>query len=167
MKTQLLTLMLIFFVFPAIPINPPEKGAYYSSSAGKFSIVFPTQYKIETTDNGDTETVKISSTNNDQTYFASYTVHTVELTGLEDLAEVSLNSFSEQLGATISGQSEWKVNKNSGLEATMYLKDQDAKVQYYVLLVGQIQYQLIVLATNSSFDQKAADAFIKSFKLDK
>ncbi|HEY9115990.1 MAG TPA: hypothetical protein VIN10_14940 [Bacteroidales bacterium] len=167
MKTQLLALMLIFFVFPAIAINPPEKGVYYSSSVGKFSIVFPTQYKIETTDNGDSETVKISSSSNDQTYFASYTVHTVELTGLEDLAEVSLNSFSEQLGGTISEKKEWKVNKNNGLEATMNLKEQDAKVQYYVILVGQVQYQLIVLAANSSFDQKAADAFIKSFKLDK
>ena len=53
MKNHLIALLLICFVFPAIAISPPEKGVYYSSSAGKFSIVFPTQYKIETTDNGD------------------------------------------------------------------------------------------------------------------
>lgn len=167
MKNHLLTLMLICFVFPTIAINPPEKGFYYSSSAGNFSIVFPTQYKIETTDNGDSETVKISSTSNEQTYFASYTVHSVELTDLKELAEVSLNTFSEQLGATVSEQSEWKVNKNSGLKATMNMAEQDIKVQYFVIIVEQVQFQLIVLAKNSSFDQKAADAFIKSFKLDK
>lgn len=68
---------------------------------------------------------------------------------------------------THSEQDEWIVNKNSGLKATMNLKEQDAKVQCFVKLVGQVQNQLIVLAVNSSFNQRAADAFIESFKVDK
>lgn len=167
MRNYFLLLVFSCFVFPTVAMNPPAKGAYYNSSVGKFSIVFPAQYEVQTSGDGELESGKISVTIDDQTYFASYTVHTVDLTNVKELTEVSVDSFREELSATMQGKSEWKVKKNSGLKATMKLAEQDVKMQYHVLIVGQIQYQLIVAAPSGSFNQKAADAFIKSFKLDK
>lgn len=167
MKNYLLTLIFCTFIFPAMAINPPAKGIYYISNEGKFSIVFPVQYQIETDENEGPKTVKISATNNDQMYFCSYTLHTEYLSDEEELARVSVDAMSESLGATVMEQSEWTINKKSGLEAMLNMPEQDIKVQYYVVIFDQVQLQVIVLAKNSSFDQKAADAFIKSLKLDK
>ncbi|MCB9081071.1 MAG: hypothetical protein H6555_05100 [Lewinellaceae bacterium] len=167
MRNYFLLLVFIGFVFPLGAINPPGKGFAYSSSAGKFSVVFPARYEVQTSEGEEVETTKISVTIDEQTFFASYTVHTVNLTDRDDLLEVSVDSFREQLNGTIQGKSAWKVKKESGLQAVMNLEEQDAKIQYHVLIVGQIQYQLVVVAPSGSFNQKAADAFIKSFKLSK
>ena len=163
MKKHFLNLMLISFAFASISTTTPPKGFNYSSREGKFSVVFPAQYTVDAKEN----TIKISATSNEQTYYASYTIHNVELTNRKELAEISLNSFSDILKSPIIEQSDWKTNKNTGLQATLNMQEKNIKIKYYVVLVGQIQYQMIVMAENALFDQKAADAFVKSFKLDK
>lgn len=167
MKKSLFFLMLASFLFTSFTLVAQTKGFFYNNTDAKFSAVFPAQYDVELLESVEANTVKIAASTENQSYFITYTVHSSELTELTELAYTSLNSFSEALGTKTTEQSEWKVKKNSGLQATLYIENGTIKIKYYVVLVGHIQYQLVVLAQNESFDEKASNAFIKSFKISK
>ena len=47
----------------------------------------------------------------------------------------------------------------------MDLTENDVLLEYRVILIGNIQYQLVAMAATSDYDEKAADKFFKSFKL--
>ncbi len=167
MKNKVSALLFICLALPLAAFNPASKGIHYNSSEARFSISFPADYTVDSDNSADIKTVKVMSTYNDQTFLVSYTIHTADVSDTEYLCEVSLNSFRESIAAEISEDLEWKLKKNKGLKAIMNIEEMDAQVEYYVIFSGQIQYQLAVVASYSLWDQKSADAFIKSFKLEK
>ena len=165
MKTFPNLLVLLCVVFLTSAVVPPAKGYKYSSKEGKMTVSFPSEYEVTTTDAESAVTVKVSAVEGERTYFASYTLHDTPLSDREGLAQVSLDSFNETLKGTIINQSTWSLKGQKGLYAKITIPDLDAKIDYHVILVGQIQYQLVVLATQPQWDQKKADAFVKSFKM--
>ena len=83
----------------------------------------------------------------------------------KDLAQVSCDSFVKTVGGDLVSNEEWKIKDNSGLIAKINIPASDVKIEYRVFVKDFIQYQLVVLAANSNFDEKAAANFFKSFKL--
>jgi hypothetical protein len=47
----------------------------------------------------------------------------------------------------------------------MNISDNSMKLEYRVVLVGNIQYQLVAMAMLEEYDEKAAARYFKSFKL--
>lgn len=139
----------------------------YKSEEGKMSITFPAAFESDVADTGDAKIMKISATNGEQTFFASYTLHTVALTDRELLAETSLESFTETTGGTMAYKKSWNMNGEKGFIALIELEEQKAYLQYQVILIGNIQYQIVVVAPKASWNQKSADKFLKSFKVQK
>ena len=167
MKKNLFTYLILIFAVSSAATLPFAKGFKYTSAEGKFSISFPGEFKTETTDQDEAKTVKTSATLGDLTYFASYTLHQIKMSEPESLAGTSLEAFTEATGGSITSQSEWKIKEHKGVKATISLEEQKSKIQYQVILVGQLQYQILVVAPNASWYQKTADTFFKSFKLGK
>ncbi len=167
MKKNAFLVLIACFVLFTTAFAPLAKGHKYSSEEGKMSIVFPNEFEIEESDLENVKVVKITATHDELFLFASYSLHKTEITNHESLAELSVQSFAESITGTINGQSEWKVKKHNGLKAMMELAENESRVQYNVILVGDIQYQLVVVAPQDSWDQEAADTFFKSFKLKK
>ena len=168
MSRQLLTMSLLLCVaFFSIAFAPDAKKYPYTSVEGKMSIKFPAAYEVDSNPSGKVTTVKITTTLNEQTFFASYSLHETEDMDHEKMAKVSLQSFSERVGGEITEESVWQVKKDKGVKAVIDMAEQESKVQYQVILVGNIQYQIVVVASYDAWDQKAADKFFKSFKIKK
>ena len=165
MKKYSSTFLIVSIVLLTAAFMPAGKGNVYSTKEGKFSVTFPAAFKTEITEQESAKTIKTSAAVGDQTYFASYTLHEVEMTDPESLAETSLEAFTEATGGTLSDKNAWKIKAHNGLKAIITLEEQDAKIQYHVILVGQLQYQIIVVGPEASWEQKPADGFFKSFKL--
>lgn len=163
MKKHPIVLLMISFVLLTTAFAPKAEAQKLSSTEGKMSIKFPADYQAS--EEGPTK--KFTATVGDQTFFAAYTVHEVELEDQMGLAEVSLDEFNKILEGNILEKSNWKLKKNTGLKANIHLEKQDGKILYHVILIGNIQYQVVVISPTESFDQKSADKFVKSFKVKK
>ena len=166
MKNYFLTLFLAGLSLLSFTYNPTAKGFKFTSEEGKFSIVFPSSFQSETiTQENNTKTVKISAEAKNQNYMATYTIHQMEMNNPGSLAQTSLDAFVEAAKGTVQNQSEWKIKNNPGIKSIILLDGQDAKIEYRVIIVGKIQYQVIIVSPNKLWDQKAADVFYKSFSL--
>lgn len=164
LKTAI-SLFAFLFIFTSFTISP--KGFPYQSEEGKLSVVFPGDYTTERTEGNNNYTVKTTCTYNNQTYFVSYTMHSLELTDPLDLAEASYDSFITALKGVMISKTEWTVKEHKGIQALIDLPENGSKLEYRVIIVGNIQYQLIALAANIDYNEKDAESFFKSFKIEK
>lgn len=137
----------------------------YKSSAGKMSITFPASFQEEESELESGTIMKISASVGNVIYYASYTQHEVDLVDKEELAQVSLTAFVENTGGNIITQKEWVVKKNKGLEATIEIEESNTLLVYKVVLVGRIQYQLVVGSPKDEWNQNEADRFFRTFTL--
>lgn len=167
MKTPTLKWILICVVLLSSSLSGFSKGFKYSSVEGKMSITFPTEFTVETNYPDVGKTVKISATLNDIIFYASYVLHDTPLSDHEELAYVGLEAFNESIEGKIDEQSSWEVKKNKGARAALTMPSQNVTLNYYGILVGHIQYQLVVFAEKPKWDQAVADKFLKTFKLKK
>jgi len=165
MKILKCSLPLLLVLFLAASFVPP-KGFLYKSEEGKMSVVFPGEYSTDRTDSESAVTIKTICSYYDQTFFASYTLHEVEIVEHADMAETSYESFISSVNGELSTKSEWRIKDNIGLKAIMALPN-DVRLEYRVILVGNIHYQLVYMAEESIYDNKAAESFFDSFKLKK
>lgn len=163
--TKLKTSLLLLSALILLAAFAPAKKFLYDSSEGRFSVVFPAEYATERDEGEDVATIKTSCNLDGQTYFASYSLHQLEMTDPMEMAEVSYDSFIKAVGGVLQSKSDWKVKEHTGLIAVMNLSDESVLLEYRVILVGNIQYQLVVLAATGDYDAKAAGNFFDSFKL--
>lgn len=159
-------LLLLLIGFTSIASAPKPK---YSSTEGKMSVTFPAGSTFETTESSseDGKTVKTQSAHNDLVYFVSYTKHTSALEGVDGLTQISVDAFTQALGAEVTEQTDWKVGKNKGIRVLYSAEAAGIEGEYRALIVGQFQYQITVVGSPDSWNQKAADSFFKSFKVGK
>lgn len=158
-----LTTLLVFFSLIIIA----QQKQTYSTEEGKFSIKFPNEIKEEIEESETSKAVKVSCALNEQTFLASYTLHKIQMENHDEMEEFAIESFGNAIKGTTKFTAEWKLKNHSGLIAQYEMEEQGVRVDYRVLLVDQIQYQLIVLAANDNFDEELASKFFKSFKLKK
>jgi hypothetical protein len=157
--------LLLLSVFIITAAFAPAKKAVYENEEAKFSVTFPGEYTTETEKGENVTTVKIICTYENQTYFASYSLHELTITDHMEMAEVSYDSFKEAVGGQTLSRSEWDIDNHKGLRSVMDLTESGVKLEYRVILLGNIQYQLVAMAANADYDEKAAAKFFKSFKL--
>ena len=162
MKSSLL-LLSVFILFTSFA--PAKKKFVYDSAEGRFSVIFPAEYASDTEEGEAVTTTKVSCVLDGQTYFASYSVHQVEITGQKEMAEVSYDSFIKAVNGEPISKMEWSVGEYAGLAAVMSMDESSVKLEYRVVLAGNIQYQLVVMAPDEDYDEKAAAKFFNSFIL--
>jgi len=153
------------FGFAEEPASPKgAKWVKYSTDEGKAKLKFPFQFEEteEVKENG--KTVKVQAKNGDDMFYFAYTLHNSELVDAEHLAEVSLESFAETLKGKINSQEEFVVNENKGIKAKIVMEESDADIYYRAIIIGQIQYQLIVLDVTKTINEER-DKFFESFKI--
>lgn len=137
----------------------------YESKAGKFKAKFPSTPEVKTEDTDTGKRHKAMARFGNGVYFATFMVHDTPLAKHFDLAKTSLVAFNDKLGGTIKSQNDWEVKGHKGLQATINIADKGSLVEYRVVLVGQIQYQLIVVYPENEWDAKTTKKFFKKFKL--
>ena len=158
-------LLLLFIGSTSIASAPKSK---YTSTEGKMSVTFPagTEFITSESDSEGTKTVKTEAQYNNLVFFVAYTIHETVLPE-ENFAQVSVDSFTEALGASITEQSDWKVGKNTGIRVELAVEGAELVGEYRALIVGKYQYQITVVGATSDWDQAVVDKFMKSFKVKK
>ena len=167
MKILKAALLFLPVILLTMSLTPAKKKYLFDSPEGKFSIVFPAEYNTEVDSSEIAVTSKTNCVRNDQTYYASFTIHKVKMekSDQKDMAEVSLDSFVKTVKGDLVIKKEWNVKGNTGLIALIEIPANDVRMEYRVFVVGYIQYQFVVVAKNADFDENAAAKFFKSFKL--
>jgi hypothetical protein len=163
-KTSVL-LLVVLFLSASFMLMP--KGNHYKSSEGKLSVDFPAEFTTDREQGDNFENIKTTCIINGQTYLAVYTLHEVEMTNPEELAQVSYDSFLSAVEGKMITKNEWVVDDNVGIKAIIDMVGKDMHLEYRVILRGNIQYQFLVMANSSDYDGIAANDFFKSIKFSK
>lgn len=165
-----LSIIICFLILNSISIGSVlanqggVKWVKYSTKEGKAKIKFPASYEVSEEVKEAAKTVKIQTKLGENLFFMAYTLHSTQLTEQDNLAEVSLESFAETVKGKIIQQEELIVKSNNGIKAKIVMEEADADVYYWAIIIGQIQYQLIVLDVSKTIDTER-DQFFKSFKI--
>jgi hypothetical protein len=162
MKKITLQLLLVGFTFLAVSFAPTDVKKVFSTTEGKMKIEFPGDYEVSKIDEN---TTKIESVVVNMSYLCTYTINNESVEDPEVLAQSSLDGFNGVFKGTINSKTVWKIQKHKGLKAEIDVPTLKVKVQYHVVLVENIHYQLVVISGVNEFDQKKADAFSKSFRM--
>jgi len=166
-KTVTVIVLLIGIVFGSVEssaFTPVPGGKKYASKDSKASIVFPAEFKVEREKNKSPVTTKVSAEIGENVFMFSYTIHDVTLDDPYHLAEVSLQSFQETLQGEVVKMTDYFYDDYKGREAIIDIPGTIATVYYRVLIVGQIQYQMVVVDQQGDILKKK-DKFFKSFKI--
>lgn len=139
-------------------------GQTYKSEEGKFKIKFPGAIDITEKEKEKYKTTQITCTVNENVYFVVCTTHSAPMKKPKELAKVSLDSFVESLSGKISTKSDWDIKGNSGYIAVINI-DKTSVIHYRVVIVGQIQYQVVVIGKKTNYEEEVAKKFFKSFKI--
>lgn len=164
MKTLMLAAVIGLITLTAMSPGKPD-WQDYQSEPGQFKIKFPSTFQEAKEEKENMTSYKINANYNDVLYFVGFTIHKTKMEGQEQLAKVSLDAFTQKVNATITSQEDWTVNGNKGISAVM--SSDETEFHYNVILVGQLQYQLVVAGDPGKIDMKIAKKFFKSFKLTK
>jgi len=163
---QAFYLLVIITITSTTTVFSQKSG--YSSTEAKFSITMPAPYTEEVENKDIGVQSKVTSKVDEITFMAIFTKHNALMEDNEKtLLKVSLDSFQESLNGTLTSKGDWKVKKNIGILTEIELPDNEATVQYGVIIANNIQYQLAVVALTKDFDYKASEKFFKSFKFKK
>ncbi len=175
MKRMLIVLALIAasqfnsnasYTVKPLPVFNTAKFVYKSADFN-ISIIFPMVF--EETLNQEEEDGKIrkkatvKGSDNSGNYFVSVTKHVVKMTDHVNMAEVSMNSFVETIKGEIKSEGAFMYKQHGGKDAVIYLDAQKTYVHYRAILIGDYQYQILVLVDKES-RSKSIDDFFKSFK---
>ncbi len=166
MKTKILMLACAIFLIPTL--SQAQKWTKVKSKEGKFEIEFPAEPKLDKKEKEDSKTYQYQLTHNDVIYMASAVVHDTPLNvkGLtsESLAESSLDAFAGVMGGKITKKEDFTLGKNKGKACTIENKEKGFKCYYKCIIIGQIQYQFIVMNAPSADDKKSRTQYFKSIK---
>ncbi len=141
----------------------------FTSYEFKISVIFPSEFEEEikekTADNGDiTRTLKLKCKKGENTYMLNVTKHPFNMTDAKGLAETSLEAFARGVKGDIRKQEIFTQKGHEGIDAKLYLSEQNKYVYYRIILVGRLQYQMVIMENNSTLSGNAND-FLISFKL--
>lgn len=166
MKSSIFKPLFLSFLFLVFSINANAANFKYKSSEGRMSVKFPSQYTVVTENPDYGKTVKINAEFGAYIFSATYTIHSTSSSGSdpESLANVSLGAFSESLKGNISNKQVWKIKKNNGIRAVIKSDELNISASYACIMIGQIQYQLVVASASDSWVDGKGDAFFESFK---
>ena len=159
---------IFLLLFLSSSLLQAQKSFKYSSEEGKLSLKFPAEYTETESENEISKDLKIQCNKDSISYFASYSLHKTEMD--EDpieMAEASLESFVDGVKGVEITRVAWNVKKHEGLKAKIEIPANESIVDYRVILVGNTQYQLLVVTPKDECDNKNVRSFFKSFKLKK
>jgi hypothetical protein len=169
MKTKTILLALTLISLPLISFG--QKWEHFKSKEGKFEIDFPVEPKVENTDGDDSKTVQLQATHNEVIYMASAVIHetNLDVEGLspEKLSQASLEAFANVMGGEMKSNGDFKLGKNKGRECVIDNSEKGFMCYYKVIIIGQVQYQVIVMNAPANDDKKSRAKFFSSFEVSK
>ncbi|MBC8147703.1 MAG: hypothetical protein H8E98_06930 [Bacteroidetes bacterium] len=162
-----LRVILIIIIIGIAPASYPQKSNWtkFESEQAKAEISFPSSFSESTEKKENVTTYKIMSELNDNVFFFSYSLHSIELNDEYKLAQVSLESFANGVNGKIINQKEYKVKNGKGIESQIEMQDGSMIATYIVIIKNQIQYQVVAATSKEKAYLKISKKFIKSFKL--
>ncbi len=139
----------------------------YKSADFNVSIAFPMLYnelpEDKEIDGKIQKSIQVSGRDSSGTYLLSITKHVMELEDHLNLAIESLEEFAAALESDIVSQKSFTYKSHEGKEALIYIESQNLYVNYRVILIGNYQYQTIVIA-EYEIKSKSINNFYNSFK---
>ena len=169
-KSQFMPAFLLSFVIlfsMGMAPYPAAKWKKYTSEVCKAKISFPAEFTEESPEESDYgKTYKVTAEDGSTQYFFAATVHKNPLDEHYELAKIGMESFAESVGGDLSDEGDYIYKSHRGVKGD--ISKDGVLIRYRTILIGQIQYQIIVIYTEGAPDaveEAKASKFFNSFKV--
>ncbi len=159
----------LFILLVGITSLAPAPKYKYTASEVKMSVTFPAEFTTENSGNENYKMVKTQAIDGDMVFFVTYSIYDDDFDDSQSstFLDVSVDAFTEALGADIQKRSEWIVNKKEGVSVTLNSDENDLTGDYRVIFLNKTQFQITAISKKEGWDAKKAKKFFKSFKVGK
>lgn len=160
---------ILFILLIGITSLAPAPKYKYTSSEAKLSVTFPAEFTTENSGTEEYSMVKTQAIDGDMVFFVTYSIYDDQFddSKSDPLLDVSVDAFTEALGAEVQEKSEWTVNKKVGTAVMLNSDENDLTGEYRVIFLNKTQFQITAIAKKNAWDAKKAKKFFKSFKVEK
>ena len=159
---------IVFIVLSLWSMNgiSQEKMERYTSDLGKFSIEYFGEIVENIREAEKSTSYKITFNSTSNNYLISASKHKSNLEdSIDRLLDVSITSFNKNVKGIMSNQKDIMLGNIKGKYALINLKDSNVKLDLYVYMNNNYQYQLIAYAEENIFNQTEVDEIINSFEI--
>jgi len=171
-KTLTYTLVVILYLTTTAFITndlPRNKGKWvkYESEEAKIKIKFPGEIDVtdEVLDNGAHHISVKHQPLSGKMYMLDVIKHVEDLSTEENLDQISLDAFFANMNIEHAIAKDWDLKGNIGRQSKVVVDEMEITIDYRVVIIGQQQIQVVVVAPSSQWDQKVVNKFFMSLKL--
>jgi hypothetical protein len=149
--------------------NPlyPKGGDWikYFSKPGFVEIYFPVQYDNNFQETADGKTTTVSAKNGGTEYLLIWTILKDNAPTGYDASKTAMSKFKDSYKGEIKEEDKFKMEKTEGVEALILIPDKNLTLNYKVIIVNKIMYQIAVFSPTATINKKDVSKFMKSFDI--
>lgn len=148
-----------------LPISNGGDWVKYFAKPGNVEIYFPTQYEnnFKETDEGKITTVTAKDGSTD--YLLIWTILKDNAPTNYEASKSAMLKFKDAYKGEVKEEDKFKSKKCEGVEATILVPSQNITINYKVIIVNKIMYQIAVFSPTASINKKNINKFFKSFEI--
>jgi hypothetical protein len=136
----------------------------YFSKPGNVEIYFPVQYENSFKETPDGKVTTITAKNGDTDYLLIWTILKDNTSGYE-ASKAAMVKFKDSYKGDLKEEEKYKEKKCEGVKALIVIPDKNITINYQVIIVNKIMYQLAVFSPTANINKKDMNKFMKSFNI--
>jgi len=147
---------------------PPTKGGEwikYFSKPGNVEILFPVKYETNFQETTDGKVTTVTANNGDTKYLLIWTILKDKAPTDYEASKSAMTKFKDSYKGNIKEEDKFKHKKSVGVKAIILIPDKNITLNYKVIIVNKIMYQVAVFSPTASINKKDLGKFIKSFEI--
>ncbi len=138
----------------------------YFSKPGYIEIYFPVKYENSFQETTEGKVTTVTAKNGGADFLLIWTILKDNApTGYEASNTAALTKFKDSYKGEIKEQEKFKQKKSEGIEAIILIPAQNLTVNYKVIIVKNILYQIAVFSPTANINKKDVNKFMKSFEI--
>lgn len=148
-----------------LPIFNGGDWVKYFSKPGFVEIYFPVQYENKFQETTDGKVTTVTATSGETKYMLIWTI--LKDNAATDFAasKAAMTKFKDSYNGQVKEEDKFKMKKCEGVEALILIPEKNLTLNYKVIIVNKIMYQIAVISPTASIDKKNVNKFMKSFEI--
>jgi len=149
----------------SLPILNGGDWVKYFAKPGNVEIYFPVQYDNNFKETSEGKVTTVTAKDGSTDYLLIWTILKDNAPTGYEASKTAMLKFKDAHKGEIKEEDKFKSKKCEGVEATILIPSQSLTVNYKVIIVNKIMYQIAVISPTATINKKDVSKFMKSFEI--
>jgi len=137
----------------------------YFSKPGFVEIYFPTIFESNFQATNEGKITTVTAKDGGAEYLLKWTILPDNSTSNYAGAKTAMLKFKDSYKGEVKEEDKFKMKKTEGAEAMILIPEKNLTVNYKVIIVNSIMYEVAVFSPTAAINKKNVNKFLKSFEI--